>query len=116
MIFEDKDFIAKKIRFYRRKKGLTQAELAEQIGVSAKQLSRIEMATYTPSLITFLKILDVLGIDISEFGINHKYEENALRDKMLKLVYGATDAELKVCYEVVYSLLTNIKSIKNEKI
>lgn len=34
---------------------------------------------------------------------------------MLKLVYGATDAELKVCYEVVYSLLTNIKSIKNEK-
>lgn len=116
MIFEDKDFIAKKIRFYRRKNKLTQAELAEKIGVSAKQLSRIEMATYAPSLITFLKILDVLGIDICEFGVNNKTNENILRDKIIKLIYGATDAELKVCYEVLNSLLSNIKSIKNEKI
>ena len=56
MIFEDKNFIAKKIRIARKNKGLTQAELAEKIGISAKQLSRIEMASYTPSLFTFLKI------------------------------------------------------------
>ena len=49
---------------------MTQEELAEKIGISAKQLSRIEMATYIPSLPTFLKIVNELNLDLKEFGIN----------------------------------------------
>ena len=57
MVFYEKEFIAKKIRLARKNAKLTQEELAEKIDISAKQLSRIEMATYIPSVPTFLKII-----------------------------------------------------------
>ena len=72
MMFNDKEFIAKKIRLARKNAKLTQEELSEKIGISAKQLSRIEMATYIPSLPTFFKVVNALKIDLREFGL----EEN----------------------------------------
>ena len=115
MIFEDKNFIAKKIRIARKNKGLTQAELAEKIGISAKQLSRIEMASYTPSLFTFLKIIDTLRIDMSEFGIKSPTPENSIKRELLELIYNTTDAEAVFCYNVLNTVINNFQIIKKEK-
>ena len=58
------------IRYKRRESGLTQQEVAETVGVSAQHYSRIERGEYTPSLQTFLKLAEVLRIDISGVNLN----------------------------------------------
>ena len=53
MAYTDKEYIAKKIKLAKKKAGLKQNELAKEIGRTSKQLSRIEQATYIPSLPSF---------------------------------------------------------------
>ena len=48
MTFDDKVFIAKKIREARKALKYTQAKLAEIVNVNEQHISRIENATYTP--------------------------------------------------------------------
>lgn len=118
MVFDDREYIAKKIRMARKKARLTQEELAEKIGITAKQISRIEIGTYSPSLATFLKIVNILSIDITEFGINTEFDnnKNEVRDKLIKLIYNATDSEIEFYYSILNTITQNIALIKNEKI
>ena len=53
MLFEDKQFLAKQIKIYRKKAKLTQAELAEKVDLSVQHISKIESGYYIPSLKTF---------------------------------------------------------------
>ena len=46
MIFDDKYFIGRKIKSFRKKRGLTQAELAEKIDLSEKHISKIEASIH----------------------------------------------------------------------
>lgn len=51
-----------KLRIERRKKGLTQAELASIVGVSSNYVSLIEKGKKTPSTKTINKMAKALGI------------------------------------------------------
>jgi len=44
---------------------MTQQQLAERSGVAQVEISRIERGRKSPSLITFTKLLPVLGLDLS---------------------------------------------------
>lgn len=95
MILDDKKYIAKKIKEYRTLRGLTQAELAEKIDIGTKQISRIEVAEFYPSLSTFLKIVETLNIDLSDFISNTPQDENKTRKKLVNTIYNATKEELE---------------------
>ncbi|MBO6273234.1 helix-turn-helix transcriptional regulator [bacterium] len=58
------------VRSKRRTIGYTQAEVAQRVGVSTQHYSRIERGEYIPSLQTFIKISQVLEIDISGLNLN----------------------------------------------
>ncbi len=60
-------FVGSKIRQLRKERSLTQATLAEQIGVQQSDLCRMENGEYKVSLDTLFKILAVFGIGIGEF-------------------------------------------------
>ena len=107
MLFEDKHFIAKKIRVARKNAKFTQEELAEKINISSKQLSRIEMAAYIPSLPTFLKIVNILKMDLQDFGVKIHENKNSIKEDFLKIIYGLSDNELKYYYEVVKTMSEN---------
>ena len=94
MIFDDKEYIAKKIREYRKKSGLTQAELAEKIDIGTKQISRIEIGDFYPSLSTFFKLAEVLKINFSDFVTTDLSNDNKERNNLINLIYNATDEEL----------------------
>lgn len=94
MIFDDKKYIAKKIKEYRKKRGMTQAELAEKIDLGTKQISRIEIGEFYPSLNTFFKIVDALNINLEDFIILNSQEQNKIRLKILDKIYNASDDEL----------------------
>lgn len=57
------------IRKFRQERGVTQAELAKNIGVSRSTIAKYENGERTPPLSTLQKIADYLKIPISEFGI-----------------------------------------------
>ncbi len=111
MFFEDKIFIAKKIRIARKNAKLTQEELAEKVGVTSKQLSRIESATHLPSLLTFFQIVQVLNIDLADFGFKTVQEKNPTRENLEKMISNLSDSELEFCYETIKVMVENFKKL-----
>jgi len=56
--------IGKNIRFYRTRKGLSQKELADAIGVAPTQFNRLELGATNFSIITLVKVSKALGISL----------------------------------------------------
>jgi putative transcriptional regulator len=55
-----------RIRVFRAEHRMSQAELAEQIGVSRKTISTIEVGRFIPSTIIALKIAKYFGVTVEE--------------------------------------------------
>ena len=82
----DKKLIAKVIQDARRNAKLTQAELAEKIGISEKHLSKIETGKNYPALDTFIKILNILNLTLGDFGfynISDSYPNKAFLQNII---------------------------------
>ena len=61
-----KDEIAKNLQYYRKKKNLTQKELAEKIGVRHNSISSWENGVNAIDIETLLHICQVLGVSITD--------------------------------------------------
>ena len=94
MRFDDKEFIANRVRYYRKKMKLTQAELAEKVELSDQHISRIESACYIPSLKSFFMLATVLNMDLREFGYNDEHSDNQVKDEVINKINNATDIQL----------------------
>lgn len=58
-----------KISYYRKLKGLTQAELAERVGVSSQAISKWEQQINCPDIMLLPELSKILGVTIDElFG------------------------------------------------
>ena len=108
----DKTYIANKIKVARKNAGLTQMELAKILGITNKQLSRIEVAFFIPSLPTFLKIVEVLKLDLKDFGIDTSENKNPVREEIIKIINTADDKELDFYLKCLKTISENIKDIK----
>lgn len=102
MIFDDKYFIGRKIKSFRKKRGLTQAELAEKIDLSEKHISKIEASIHVPS------IAEALEIGMEEFGFELKTDGNPDREELIKCIFDSTDEEIKLLLSVVKCLKENL--------
>lgn len=112
MRFDSKEFMAEKIRYHRKKMNLTQAELAEMIEISDQQISRIENACYIPSLSTFFKIVNVLKIDLKEFGFGGECLENSVKNELINKIRSADDIELLFYKNAIENLDTSLADFK----
>lgn len=104
MIFDDKYFIGRKIKSFRKKRGLTQAELAEKIDLSEKHISKIEASIHVPSLSAFFKIAEALEIGMEEFGFELKTDGNPDREELIKCIFrfnGRRNKTSFVCCEML---------------
>jgi transcriptional regulator with XRE-family HTH domain len=59
--------IGSRLRRLRKERGLTQADLARQIGIQQSDLSRMEKGEYRVSLDNLFKILGVFDLDLADF-------------------------------------------------
>ncbi len=59
--------VGSRLRRLRKERGLTQAELARQIGIQQSDLSRMEKGEYRVSLDNLFKILGVFDLDLADF-------------------------------------------------
>ncbi len=66
------DTIGNRIKVLRQSKGLTQAELAQILGVPYQSVGQWERGIRKPKPATITQIADALGVPVSEiFGIDH---------------------------------------------
>ena len=54
------DYLETKIREFRQKKGMTQQDLADAVGVTRQTINALENARYNPSLLLAYKITKTL--------------------------------------------------------
>lgn len=82
--------IGYKLKNLRRQKNLTQEELAERTDLSKGYISQIESEYASPSMETFLSILEVLGTTPSDF-FKEKAKEKVLYKKSERTIYDEYD-------------------------
>ena len=56
--------LANRIKDKRAELGLTQAELAERVGVTRKTVNTVENGVFTPSALLALKLAGALGVPV----------------------------------------------------
>ncbi|MFA6620100.1 MAG: helix-turn-helix transcriptional regulator [Bacilli bacterium] len=92
---ETKDIIAENIIGLRKKKGLTQAELAAQLGFTDKAVSKWERGLSLPDAPTLQELATFFGVDVNYLFAAHVYDpldeesERKLRRKemLIKAIY-----------------------------
>ena len=114
MKFDDKNFLAEQIRYHRKRKNLTQAQLAEKVDLSVQHISRIESGCYIPSLKSFFMIVSVLDIDLGKFGFNIASTNNSLKDRLIGFIANATDAELIFYENMMLAINDSLSKVKKE--
>ena len=98
-----KEMIGSRIREIRNKKGITQDQLAERVGISSKYLSSIERGKENPTLSTILKLAQSLDVMPAEFFTHLEIEDPAKRKSMIIEMLNDVDADQ---LKLVYRLLT----------
>ena len=101
-----KEMIGSRIQEIRNKKGITQDQLSEKVGISAKYLSSIERGKENPTLNTILKLAQSLDVTPDEFFIHLEIEDPAKRKSMInELLDEADEDQLKLIYKVLSAMI-----------
>lgn len=103
-----KEKIAKVIQENRRKHKLTQAELAEKVGISEKHLSKIETGKNYPALDTFLKILDTLNLNLGDFGLQNTPVSYPNKLFLQKIINTSSEKQINAYTDIITTLLKYI--------
>lgn len=97
--------IGKFIQEMRKKKGLTQEELAEKLNVSNKSISRWENGNTMPDYSLFGPICNELNITINELMSGEKINEKDYRNKLEENMLYAISSVKKKHYEFIPLLI-----------
>lgn len=105
----DKEIIGKKIRQLRVQKGFSQEELSEKIDISPRHMCTIENGNSFPSLETFIKIADVLDININQFFNLNIHKEDKLKSEIYDLIQISSIRQLHLLKDIIKAILLNIR-------
>ena len=101
-----KEMIGSRIQEIRTKKGITQDQLSEKIGISPKYLSSIERGKENPTLKTILSLAHSLSVKPDGFFIHLEIEDPAKRKSMIiEMLDEADDDQLKLVYKVLSAVI-----------
>jgi len=99
--------VGKRIKIVRQRHGLTQDQLAEQVGVSPKYISGIERGVENPTMDILLRVAKMLRVepyDLFLFGESEE-SEKALRKGIEKMVREADREKLQLYFDVMRNIL-----------
>lgn len=86
---KSKTLLGNRIRYLRKKRGLSQEKLAELLEISPNSVSRIECGVHYPSLDTLENISIILGVEMLEFFKFRRIE--TVMDKRAFLIQAACE-------------------------
>ncbi len=100
----DKVLLGKQIRQIRIEKGLSQEKLSELIFISPRQMCLIENGNSYPSLDTFIRIAEVLEIDINEFFRINSAASDTLRNSILDMIKALDRRKLPLLKDIIVAV------------
>ena len=109
----DKKAFGKRLKELRNSKCMTQAKLAEIVGVHEKQISKIESGAHYPTFENFIKILDALDTSISSFDDEDK-SLTPLKIKAFDIIKNSSEDEMIYYTPVLEHLQKCILNTKQE--
>ena len=71
-----------RLKMVRKENGLTQAELAERVGISINSVRLYESGKVTPKIGTMIKIADIFGMSINDFLSGDSYPEKLIDERI----------------------------------
>lgn len=94
-----------RIKEIRRSKRLSQEQLSDQVGVSPKHLSRIEMGKGFPSLETLEKIATILNVELKEFFDFDAFKKDLVTtDSITKMFENLDDPRKLLIFKIVKTI------------
>ena len=107
--------IGARIRSIRRKKKMTQEQLADAVGVGVTHISHIETGNSIPSLQVFVDILNVLNCSADELLCIELDKASPQFDEWISDIFSdCTDKERKLMIDMVLSLKNSMRRLKIE--
>jgi len=108
-----KPIIAANLSKFRKKKGLTQAELAEKLNYSDKAVSRWERGDTMPDISVLYELCEFYGItldtlaseDANEDELDKVYDKNSLAYRILVMLLGVSFVWMFATVVYIYSNL-----------
>ncbi len=109
LLLKDKKIIGEIIKKQRKTKKLTQAQLAESVELNEKQISRIEAGQNFPTYLSFVKLIEVLDLDLKEFEKTTNNELSDIQQDIIAIIKNSNDYELKIFLEIIKPLKKYLK-------
>lgn len=103
----DKKIIGQKIRQIRIERGFSQEKLSEKIDISPRHMCTIENGNSFPSIETFVKIAEILDININEFFNLTSVKNDKLREEIYNLVQISSLQELHLIRDIISAIHNN---------
>lgn len=99
----------------RKEKGLTQRQLADNIGVSDKTVSKWECGKGMPELSLMLPLCNALDINVNELLTGERLTESEYKERaeqnMINLVKEREESKKKIIIAIVVALMSLVSSI-----
>ena len=105
----DSNTLGKRIREARTEKHYTQQQLAELAGIGQMYLGEIERGTKMPSLKSFIRIIETLGIS-ADYVLRDELSsgEHYIYDEITQKLKGLSPKQRKAASEILDAYIRNI--------
>ena len=112
MLVDYKD-IGGRIRAVRMERGMTQAQLAEAVGVGVTHISHVETGNSIPSLQAFLDIVNTLGCSADELlCIEVKKSRPIFESWLNEQLVDCSEQEVKLISDMVIGLKSSLRRLE----
>ncbi|MBI2373125.1 MAG: helix-turn-helix transcriptional regulator [Deltaproteobacteria bacterium] len=116
----DQQQLGARLRAARTAASLSQAELAERVGLSVESISRAERGAITPTIWSLLRVADALGVefDVLARGTRPSKARSARRpvvERLVRLLDGLDDDAVALLADAVRALRTHPSAGKGSR-
>lgn len=103
---ETKELLGRRVKELRKKRGLTQEELAERASVDVKYLGNIERGRENPTVGTLEKLANALSVKTHQIlTFEHELKgERLLRRRIIQVLEKCDETELRIILKLVGTL------------
>lgn len=109
MLIFDLNKIGNKLLAFRKRLGLTQAEVAEAAGLSDRTYADIERGTVNMRIETILRICDVLSITPDQIFTQQQEVPTMQQEEIIKRLGSCTPKDKATALEILWVFLNSLE-------
>lgn len=102
------DSIGKRIRAVRKKRNMTQIQLAGKAFISESYMALIELDKRNPSTDVIIRLAEVLNVSADYLLLNDTQNDTALFNEWKALMKGRSPKEIEAAHNIIKTFFENI--------